>query len=79
MFIVQFRFTTPDLNYTGDLCVDFFYEAYGATVNSLRLYVQNGSNYVYHTSVWQVHGEQGNVWRRQSQSIKSTTPDIRVG
>ena len=76
--MLVFRFTTPDLNYIGDLCVDFYYEAYGATVNQLTLYVQDGSDYGNHTNLWQIVGQQGNVWRRQSQNVHSTSLSLRV-
>jgi len=77
-FIILSRFTTQDLNYIGDICVEFYYEAYGATVNELVLYVQLGPDYKNHTDIWQIHGEQGNVWKQQMQNVKATTLNTRV-
>jgi len=36
------RFTTQSLNHVGDACVEFYYEAYGDTVNTLAVYTQAG-------------------------------------
>jgi len=74
------RFTTQSLNYVGDACVEFHYEAYGDTVNTLAVYTQAGVMdwRAARVELWSVRGNQGNVWIRKRIAFRSTDRTLRV-
>jgi len=74
------RFTTQSLNYVGDACIEFHYEAYGETVNTLAVYTQSGVRdwRAARVELWSVRGNQGNVWIRQRIAFRLTDRTLRV-
>ena len=74
------RFTTQSLNYVGDACVEFHYEAYGDTVNALAVYTQTGVRdwRAARVQLWSVRGNQGNIWIRQRIAFRSNNKTLRV-
>ena len=50
------------MNDTGSVCVRFDYHMYGANVNKLKLVTREPG--LAPTSVWQKHGNHGDVWMK---------------
>ena len=66
MLSINFRFTTPELNYTGEACIQFDYYAYGEGVGALGVYLEEGGadwgDYNASEEVWGISGNQGEQW-----------------
>lgn len=66
---------TPIFEYTGPVCVDFFYHAYGANIGEMIIWTQNrGINDPW----WKIKGNQGNNWINVRVQISLSGND-RVG
>ncbi|CAD5119990.1 DgyrCDS8574 [Dimorphilus gyrociliatus] len=66
---------SPSFSYTGPVCANFYYHAYGANVGELTLWTQNrGPNDPW----WKIVGNQGNIWINAQVQISLSGND-RVG
>lgn len=54
------------------VCLTFWYHMYGAYVNTLNVYVQDGPR--KKTLVWTKADTQGNVWRKAQRTLHSVIP-----
>ncbi|XP_033124021.1 MAM and LDL-receptor class A domain-containing protein 1-like isoform X2 [Anneissia japonica] len=66
------RIWTPSYPATNGTCVEWFYHMYGATVNTLNVYIINTGGTVG-TPVWTKRDDQGNLWRLGQISVKTTS------
>ncbi|XP_033122124.1 MAM and LDL-receptor class A domain-containing protein 1-like [Anneissia japonica] len=57
---------------TNGRCVQWFYHMYGATVNTLSVYIVNTAD-TLGTPVWSIRNEQGNVWRRGQIFVETSS------
>ncbi|ELT88549.1 hypothetical protein CAPTEDRAFT_218762 [Capitella teleta] len=74
------RFTTPDLQYSGSVCVDFWYHMYGASMGSLKVFSQTGlDSSTISDSDFFVSGDQGNVWINAKVTVDLNSNNGRVG
>ncbi|XP_033122121.1 MAM and LDL-receptor class A domain-containing protein 1-like, partial [Anneissia japonica] len=57
---------------THGTCVQWFYHMYGATVNTLSVYIVNTAD-TLGTPVWSIRNEQGNIWRRGQIFVETSS------
>ena len=54
---------SPGFDYSGDVCVTFYYHMYGAEMGTLLVY---RSNLGIESPLWEISGDQGNSWKFRS-------------
>lgn len=71
------RLISESLSYATHNCVTFYYHMYGNTIGTLRVWtqLQGTSNPL---PVWELHGNQGNSWKKAQVSIPKQGGDYKV-
>jgi hypothetical protein len=70
---------TPDLQYTGRVCVTFWYHMYGASMGTLNLLKHSGTNGQTRTpTTFSVSGDQGQAWLQAKVTVDLTSQTDRV-
>ena len=64
------RFISPLRQPTTGSCMAFWYHMYGSSIGSLNFYVKAGGTL---NLLWTKSGDQGNMWRRALQTVRSTS------
>lgn len=65
-------FLSPRYPATSGKCLNFYYHMYGDHIGSMNIYVKKGLS--LGTRVWNMTGNQGNVWRHGRATISSSSP-----
>lgn len=66
------RLISPEYTVTpGGSCLQFFYHMWGQTTGALNVFLKEGE-IIQSPPLWSLKGDQGNLWRSASATIKST-------
>ena len=66
------RLISPEYTVTpGGSCLQFFYHMWGKTTGTLNVFLKEG-DIIQSNPLWSLKGDQGDVWRSASATIKST-------
>ncbi|ELT88550.1 hypothetical protein CAPTEDRAFT_184991 [Capitella teleta] len=71
------RIFVPNLDRSGDMCVEFRYNMYGFHIGTLRLITRNSFN--DETTEWEMIGEQGNQWTEQRVTLTDVQRSDLIG